>query len=244
MTARYVPAGPARAHLERLAATYGLSDYALGALVGIDGRHIHQIRNPRHRRYPTRLRTVTHVHIMRARFDLDLLPDAANLDASGTVRRIHALQAIGWTLADIGDRLGVRYAAVGNIGRRGSVQALTARRVRDVYAALELTPGPSLITARRAAARGWARPVDWEGVDLDDPASTPWRDERDPHERHCDAQRRVDLSDLDLLASDGHTVATAAARLGVGADAIRQACRRHLRGDLLARLERNGLVAS
>lgn len=169
---------------------------------------------------------------------------AARGPATGSTRRVQALAALGWTIAHIADAAGVSPMTVSYLqrDRHRLIGWRHARSIAAAYTRLCMTPGPSQVTRDRAAAAGWAPPLAWD--DIDDPASTPWRDERDPHERHYDAQRRVDLDDLDLLASDGHTVATAAARLGVDADTIRQACRRHQRGDLVARLERNGLVAS
>ena len=44
------------------------------------------------------------------------------IDATGTRRRIHALQALGWTLQDIADAAGVELPLVDQLARRGYIE--------------------------------------------------------------------------------------------------------------------------
>jgi hypothetical protein len=97
------------------------------------------------------------------------------VDATGTRRRIQALLALGWTLTDLGRRLGVTNRAIGHYscGARREVLAGTARDVATLYDQLSMQPGPSAITRRRARQAGWHRPLCWDDDLIDDPTFQP-----------------------------------------------------------------------
>lgn len=97
------------------------------------------------------------------------------IDATGTRRRLQALSAIGWRWADLAAHLGGTWQTVQDmaIGGRPTVMVTTADRVRVLYARLSATPGPSEVSRRRAAEKGWAPPAAWDDDLIDDPTASP-----------------------------------------------------------------------
>jgi hypothetical protein len=105
------------------------------------------------------------------------------IDATGTRRRIRALVANGWTLEELGARLGgITPAAVSRLARWDVVLRSTADRVAALYIDLADTPGPSQKSARRARTRGWLPPMWWDDDTIDDPNYQPCTSESErPH---------------------------------------------------------------
>lgn len=98
------------------------------------------------------------------------------VNGTGTVRRIRALWAIGWTSNHIAEACGWRTPqAVTEIAQpateRRGVYATTAETVAAAYERLCMTPGPSDMNRRRAARQGYAPPLAWN--DIDNPAERP-----------------------------------------------------------------------
>lgn len=90
----------------------------------------------------------------------------------GAIRRIRALQAIGWDLARIAAAGG--WAAKGNvlsILKQDTILASTHDRIDAAYEALSGTPGPSIRSRRRGEREGWAPPLAWD--DIDSPTEQP-----------------------------------------------------------------------
>jgi len=119
---------------------------------------------------------------------MDLLADSAATGSAGTVRRIQALVARGWSQARIAGMLGMGAANLGDLlYRREAVTAARARAVRSLYARLWDQPPPesshrekiAASRARRyAAERRWPPPMAWD--DIDNPRARPaagWRRE-------------------------------------------------------------------
>lgn len=96
------------------------------------------------------------------------------VDSAGTCRRLRALMAIGWPKAHLAARLGVSTVRVDRLLADRSVRRPTAGRVRDLYAALADTAGPSAYTSGHARSRGYIPPVGWDDDTIDDPAALPW----------------------------------------------------------------------
>lgn len=93
--------------------------------------------------------------------------DLTRIPAFGIGRRIHALNAIGWTRAEIDPLIGSAFRA-GRYTPPGATGTPDVwRRVAKVYEDLQHTPGPSEISRRRARAAGWAPPAAWDDEDLD-----------------------------------------------------------------------------
>lgn len=94
----------------------------------------------------------------------------------GTIRRLRALAAIGWSLEALAAELGYKHhATVGNLmsGRHKSTCVSVARRVADAFERLSMTPGPSKRARLRAARMGWAPPLAWNDDAIDDPQGRP-----------------------------------------------------------------------
>lgn len=100
-------------------------------------------------------------------------PEIRRIDATGVVRRIHALMALGHTAADIGAVAGMSSHHVQQTTRRRYVSPANHWRIVAAYEALSGRPGASEQTRRRARQAGWAPPLAWEFVDIDDPAAEP-----------------------------------------------------------------------
>lgn len=104
---------------------------------------------------------------------------SAFVDATGTIRRVRGLVAIGYSYTDLGARLGTRpefvaYLAYGNTGPRG-ILCRTADTIRDLCNVVrdEGPPtGRGAAYARTVGRRhGWAPLHAWDNID--DPAERP-----------------------------------------------------------------------
>lgn len=158
------------------------------------------------------------------------------IDATGTRRRIHALQALGWTLQDIADAAGVSNGKhVHRMTTEPQVRRDSAAKIAAAYDALGHKRGPSIRTRNRAARNGWPLPIMWD--DIDDPAATPWTDTA-PRGAHVPGHGVVNRDSLTDCAEWGLTVSEAADRLGVSRDAIEHGIARHA-PELRARFARN-----
>lgn len=178
----FVDPEPARAHvnylrgagmgIDRIHQLTGISEKALRSLVwGSEGRP------------PSgKIRAENAQKILAVIPTVDQMLPGARIDATGTRRRLQALQAIGWCQPALAERLGTVQPAVSRISRgaQSQVQAGMAIRVRALYDELwNQTPVPKngyergaiARSVRTAAARGWAPPMAWDDDAIDDPAA-------------------------------------------------------------------------
>lgn len=170
--------------------------------------------------------------------DLDRVPDIRHVPSLGARRRVQALSVIGWSQGNIADLLGVTQQALANSLRTDVMTARVARRIRDIYAELEMNQGPSPRTRKHAAAQGWAPPAAWDDID-------------DPHEQP-DSSRWSEPTSLGVLteqdltdcASWGLTREQAGQRLGVQPDSVDRWLERHDVPQLRARFARNETAAA
>lgn len=100
----------------------------------------------------------------------------------GTIRRIQALCALGYTYGDIAEALGVTQQRIGHLLNQKVVLPEMRQKVAAVYEELCMTipQDPEVLQERecpvhkrarnRARQRGWAPPLAWDNID-------------DPHER-------------------------------------------------------------
>jgi hypothetical protein len=91
-------------------------------------------------------------------------------------RRIHALQALGWRASDIAKAAGLNTPqALLNMvePERTIVRRDSYERICRAYDQLSMQQGPSEITARRAARRGWLPPLVWDDDTIDNPDAKP-----------------------------------------------------------------------
>lgn len=98
-----------------------------------------------------------------------------SVDATGTVRRIHALMALGWRGDDIDEAIGRGGRYTVNLLTRAhtTVHRATAQLYADAYDRLSMKLGPSVKTRQRAQAAGWAPPLAWDEDEIDDPDARP-----------------------------------------------------------------------
>ncbi len=171
----YVDPEPARQHALDLRAA-GLSLQALASLSGHSTSVLAALVYPAHANHRHFLHGPTAEDILAAHLGpdtLDRFPARTLIPACGTQRRLQALAVVGWSLSQIGSRLGVSKEAVAAWRTRARVTARTARRVRDLYDDLCTEDGGCLRTVRAAAAADWHGPWAWTDERLDDPGASP-----------------------------------------------------------------------
>ena len=142
-------------HMER-----GRSWHALARLAGVDPAVVKAVATLQRRR----VRPATAQKIMA----VALAPPAV-----GTVRRVRALRRIGYTLDGLAAATGFAESHLRRVLRVGAVSERVATAVAEAYERLSGVPGPSRQAARRAELAGCRGPLDWEEVDIDDPAAAP-----------------------------------------------------------------------
>jgi DNA-binding CsgD family transcriptional regulator len=147
--------------------------------------------------------------------------DTRDVDATGTIRRLRALAAIGWPIAHVADRLGMYPTAVSNIarGRLDHVRATTAELVAREYRALCRTPGPSQRVRTEARAKGWHSPAAWDG-NIDDPAAQPEIDQPNSLELKRGALAAVRRAEIEHLAAFNLANHEIADRLGISLSTV------------------------
>lgn len=95
--------------------------------------------------------------------------------AYGMHRRIQALQALGWSQAQIGEAAGLSRQAISKLTKGEKARKFSIGRIERAYNQLSTkTPPPSTAASRArafAAAHGWAPPLAWNNID--DPADKP-----------------------------------------------------------------------
>lgn len=170
----------------------------------------------------------------------------AIIDATGTRRRLQALVALGWTYAEIGDRLGWQAAAVSHYagGRRLRIHVRNHAAVVKIYDQLSMKvpaertdrhPKDSFTRERiRAIARtkGWVPPLAWDDDVIDNPDARPATCDTD----RGAAKRAARAQALADIASRGGTLAEAAEVLGIAPGSLHTWCARRGHDDLYARL--------
>lgn len=120
----------------------------------------------------------------RAVAALNLKPASQWTDATGSRRRLQALQAIGWNCAAVGRHAGLHCRTVQPILRGDTlrVNPATADKIRLAYDAMWGTPPKPATTQERSAvgralnharAHGYAPPLAWDDDSIDDPTAEP-----------------------------------------------------------------------
>jgi hypothetical protein len=102
-----------------------------------------------------------------------LVPSPLRVDVVGTRRRVQALSRIGWSQREICRRLDRHPTMIATALSKGQITAATAYGVAQVYRTLSAVEGPSDSARSRAALAGWAPPLAWEDIDMDDPQARP-----------------------------------------------------------------------
>jgi hypothetical protein len=176
---RYVAAGLAREHVQQLLDS-GMSRYQIAGLTGglVDRTQIRALMVGQNGKGPSRrIRRVTEAALLAVPVvpASAALPDRGTVPAVGTVRRIQALLAAGYRLSLLAGRLGIDSTNLWTLLERERVLAVTARKVRALYAELEQHTGDPVVAARYQAM-GFLHPGWWDPHTLDDPAYQPAAD--------------------------------------------------------------------
>lgn len=98
------------------------------------------------------------------------------VDIVGTRRRLRALMRVGWSAALIGEHVGVGASMIQGLTSRSTIKVINRRtheRILAVYEELSGRIGPSREAVKHATRLGYASPLAWEYVDMDDPAASP-----------------------------------------------------------------------
>lgn len=177
---RPVAAAPVAAHLRALREA-GVGITRIAKITGLGINTVWGMDRP-HRKwvYAETARRVFAIPLP----DLPHAPIAAAgrpISSVGTARRLQALQAIGYTNAQLAAEIGYFAEHLTPLMRGDRlVSVKTARRVVDIFNRLQLVPPPDTIGAKRArlraARRGWVPPFAWDEDAIDDPTAAPSKD--------------------------------------------------------------------
>lgn len=162
-----IPAAPVTSHLRRLYAAK-MSPQQIASLAGVD---VSTVRNHAAGMFPA-IRRTTAEKLLAVRAG----QHAAEgwMSSIGAVRRCRALYAIGHgpkAIADAHPELQLRTVEYMVRGTRQHITIAVHNAICEAYKILCQTPGHSDQAKRRAAAEGWAGPLDWD--DIDDPNEQP-----------------------------------------------------------------------
>ena len=144
------------------------------------------------------------------------------IGSTGTMRRLQALAAIGWSTVELARQLGVTQGPLWRLMMQPHrVRRETATRVAALYDRLWNQPPPAgrgVAYARNSAARkGWPPPLAWDDDTIDDPAAEP-----QGMRAHVGERGGTRESVAELLAL-GYTRAGIAQQLGITEAAVEQA---------------------
>lgn len=125
-------------------------------------------------------RTAARRYADQWRRDAILRRPSRRVPAIGAIRRVRALQALGWSQTQIGEAMGGATQQVVSTISAGSQEWMPrakAERVAAAYEALSMRlppEGPRVAHIRALAhRRGWAPPLAWDDIDRDE-APSPW----------------------------------------------------------------------
>lgn len=98
----------------------------------------------------------------------------------GTVRRVQALAALGWSISEVSRRAGYTRSHLNLMVQRASIRRATADHIAAVYEELSMSLPPEETREQKVSAsrvrrlareRGWLPPLAW--IDIDDPDEHP-----------------------------------------------------------------------
>jgi hypothetical protein len=199
---RFVPAGPARAHvlellkqrmtLNQIGHLAGITPHVVGVLVGTD--------NP-----PRKIIRTNADKLLAVTPKLHTLPDTGFVPATGTTRRIQALMVMGWSMTQQAALAGSHRGCFVRFLTVDRVTAATHRKTKAIYDELwDLAPDPQTTgekssvarTKAYAARRGWLPPMAWDDMDTDitPPDPTAAHDLDDESDRDSGDQVLVEMA--------------------------------------------------
>jgi lambda repressor-like predicted transcriptional regulator len=177
-------------------------------------------------RSPRKVRPEVAAAVLAVTPAIDNLPDGAHVPAVGTVRRIRALQALGWPIDMLAADLDAHVQALSRLCQKSqTVTVARARAVSDLYDRLSMTPGPSDISRRRAAARGWLPPLAWDDAEIDTPESNP----NEPNQGRRGPRSSYSTDEARDLLAKGWNLKEIAFRFNVQPDSLARRLKRNER---------------
>lgn len=176
-------------------------------------------------------------------------PPEERVTANGTIRRLRALNAIGYTFREMEQRMGIRLDLdlITTPPKNPTVSAGFARSVLHLYDQLSMRPltGEQADAIRQAAAQqGWAAPLAWDDDKIEDPMAKPNGirplHTREPVRRGPAVVQRdnvyIPMKDLEHLIRQGVDAETLQKLMNVQKKSIIRRLNRAGRSDLAARL--------
>lgn len=173
----YIPIGPTVEHLSQLSEA-GIGTVRVAELAGLNRHTVQRLRAGGRKKCAR--------HVAEGILSIPIPEEApsafselhapgAMIPNVGTMRRLQALAMIGYDLADLGERLGMKLQQVSmlRLGHSPKVTIRTARAVAELFEDLQVTAGPSRAAQRVAERNGWFLPLAWDEDAIDDPAAKP-----------------------------------------------------------------------
>jgi lambda repressor-like predicted transcriptional regulator len=204
---RVVPADKVRDHVDKLRAA-GMSRGSIAHAAGISRTTLDGVyRNPGKGMHITTARKIMAVKgpiwLPVGRNDETFVPRL------GSVRRIQALLAIGWTHQAMKAHSGITTAVT--LNQKGEwITVRTHAAIAAMFDELSMKPGPSELSRRRNTRRGYAPPLAWDEGTIDDPKAKPHG-----AEFGSTLKSRVDIAEIIELREQGYTLPQIAERVGV-----------------------------
>jgi hypothetical protein len=155
-------------------------------------------------------------HYQRWREYDQMLGRPRTLPSVGFRRRVEALRAIGWSMNDIGDAIGMDVRNIPAACRRRLIYRSTHQKLAEAYERMCMNPPTDRLVERRkriAAKRGCIPPLAWDDIDRDERPAQP-------------TGRVRTLDEYRFLMDAGESPSVARRRLGVTAAAIEKAEKR------------------
>lgn len=193
-TRRRVPAGPVAQHVRQLVAA-GWSHKQIGTAANCVPRIITAVAAGD---YQT-MRSDLAARILAAQPRIDLVQPRSYVKATGTIRRVRALIAIGHPLIAIAEAAGITKTALGHVinHEHDRITARHATAVAELYGRWSTQPGTNSRARNRAAAAGWQDPLWWEDMGrIDDPSFDPDAIEARLSRNELAAIRRAEIEHL------------------------------------------------
>ncbi|MEW1933084.1 helix-turn-helix domain-containing protein [Rhodococcus sp. NPDC079359] len=209
----YIDAAPARAHVEALLST-GLGARRIAELAGVERKTIRCLilGRPDRGTGPNKaVRRLTADRILSIALPTNAWRTAApgtRVASTGTVRRLRALVAIGWTQEMVAAEIGIHPTGITRLtaGQATHCTARRAREVAEIFARRHMQVGPSEISRKRARQKGWALPFEWDEDVMDDPDAEPAREVRWTR-RSSQAERAEQIQQLTVRGLSAREIA-------------------------------------
>lgn len=160
----YIDTAPARTHLATLAGA-GWSIRAIAGAAGLAPVTVSRLHNGQANASPDTLRKILAVNPSTIPTTPSRQTTEPFVPRIGTVRRLQALQYMGWTTAYLREHHGIPPATLYQQGRW--VTRTMHDRVAAAYRELSHRLGPSERTRIRARRAGYVSPASWDDIDLD-----------------------------------------------------------------------------